>query len=93
MSTRIFAGLSAFFANREGNHNWLENAKRPMISLIETTRKGKKKYNDLFVTNDKAVKVSTSDKPRTVKVPANSTVIVFPNDLAVPLFSILHKDD
>jgi len=93
MANKIYAGVSAFFANRTGMHNWLDNHARPLLSVCRTHPDGKKNYFDMFVSRDEKVSVTTDTKARTIKVPANSTAIVFPNDLARPLFSILDKPD
>jgi hypothetical protein len=46
----IYAGLSCFFANRQGNHNYLDNTKRPILSVCYTAPNGTKTYpGDLFV--------------------------------------------
>ena len=86
---KIYPGISAFFANRDGNHSWLSNHARPFLSLTFTDNAGKRTYDDLFVTDK--VSVTSSDKAQTVKVPANFTVIAIPNNLNRPLFNIAHK--
>ena len=92
MANKIYPGISAFFANRtqpNDNHNWLVNHARPFLSLTFTDNAGKRTYDDLFLTDKVAVKSST--KTFTIKAPANSTVIVIPNNLNRPLFNIAHK--
>jgi len=78
----VYAGTSAFFANRTGNHNWLDNQKRPMLSLIHTAPDGTKSYSDLFI-NDRAVDV---------KITKNGKItLTFPTDISQPLFRVLNK--
>lgn len=79
--SKIYPGTSAFFANRAGNHNWLDNQSRPFISLITTKKNGKKKYDDLFLSD--AVSVKTT---------AKTVTLTFPVDVAKPLFRVMHKD-
>jgi hypothetical protein len=80
--SQVYAGTSAFFANRSGNHNWLDNQKRPFISLITTAPDGSKSYQDLFI-NDRAVDV---------KVAKNGKITLsFPTDISQPLFRVLDK--
>ena len=78
----VYAGTSAFFANRTGNHNWLDNPKRPFISLIVTAPDGTKSYQDLFV-NDRAVDVKVTK--------SGKVTLTFPTDVSQPLFRVLHK--
>jgi len=81
--SKIYAGVSAFFANRTGNHNWLDNNARPMLSLITTSPDGTKHYNDLFINSrEQSIKVS---------VKAKRVTISFPTNLAKPLFNVLTK--
>jgi hypothetical protein len=80
---KIYPGTSAFFANREGNHNYLANTSRPFLSVSKTSKKGKKTYNDLFINKDVAVTISKDKKTITLK---------FPADINKPLFSVLDKD-
>lgn len=83
---KVYAGVSAFFANRtkpNRNHNWLDNVKRPFISLVKTARDGTKSYNDLFLNTD-AVEVSQTK---------THVVIKIPKDINKPLFRILDKDE
>ena len=82
MGSKVYAGTSAFFANRDGNHNWLDNVARPFLSLIRTKASGKKVYADLFI-NSKDVTVTKSAKYITIKIPV---------DIARPVFSVLDKD-
>lgn len=78
----IYAGTSAFFANRTGNHNWLDNQKRPFLSLITTAADGNKSYSDLFL-NDRAVDV---------KIAKNGKVtLTFDAKVSQPLFRVLNK--
>lgn len=79
--SKIYAGTSAFFANRPGNHNWLDNHARPFISLITTKKSGKKRYDDLFLTD-----------VVTVKETAKTVTLTFPKDASKPLFRVAHKD-
>ena len=85
MSNKVYAGVSAFFANRAGNHNWLDNVKRPFLSIITTAQDGSKRYNDLFINqNEEDIKVS---------VRKDRVHISFPKDLAKPLFNVLEKSN
>jgi len=81
--SKIYSGTSAFFANREGKHNWLDNNKRPFISLITTSKKGKKSYDDLFLNPD-AVEVN---------IKSGKITLTFDATVSKPLFRILNKDD
>ncbi len=78
---KVYPGVSAFFANRDGNHNYLDNINRPFLSVTTTNKKGKRKYNDLFLNSD--VKVTITAKEVTLK---------FARDIGKPLFSVLDKD-
>jgi len=80
-SDKIYPGVSAFFANREGNHNYLKNTARPFLSVTTTNKKGKRKYNDLFINAD--AKVTVGKEFITIK---------FPVGINKPLFSVLDKD-
>jgi len=82
-TNRIYAGISAFFANRSGNHYWLDNNARPFLSLIRTKKTGKKVYTDLFLDTN-TVKVTVSAK--------GEVTLKFPADVAKPIFSVLEKD-
>ena len=89
MATKIYPGVSAFFANRAGNHSWLANHARPFLSVTYTAKSGKRSFDDLFLNGD--INVTSSDKAQTVKAPANCTVLIIPNNLNRPLFNIAHK--
>lgn len=78
---KIYPGQSAFFANRKGNHNWLDNNARPFLSVTTTNKKGKRKFNDLFINKD-----------ATVKVTDTKVTITFDAAIGKPLFSVLDKD-
>ena len=78
--SKVYAGVSAFFANRAGNHNWLDNNARPFISLITTNQDGSKSYSDLFLNKHESIKVKATTK---------QVVITFPADLNQPLFRVL----
>ena len=82
--SKVYAGVSAFFANRVGNHNWLDNNARPFISLITTAPDNSKSYIDLFL-----------NKHDTIKVKATKTqvVLTFPADLNQPLFRVLSGNE
>ena len=80
----IYAGTSAFFANRTGPHNWLDNTKRPFLSLITTTKDGTKSYTDLFINNDKSVSVNVNK---------DEVTITFPVDTNQPIFRMLAKQE
>ena len=82
MATQIYAGVSAFFANRKGNHNWLDNNARPFISLITTAQDGSKSYDDLFVNNTVV----------TVKATSKTVTLTFPVNANQPIFRVMHKD-
>ncbi len=81
MSSKIYAGTSAFFANLTGMHNWIDNVARPFLSVTRTKSSGKKVYSDLFI-NSKDVKVTVSKGVVTIK---------FPVDIKRPIFSIQDK--
>lgn len=90
--SKIYAGLSAFFANRPGNHNWLDNFARPFLSLIRTKPSGKKRYDDLFLNKNAFALVDvTGQRAKKVEVPANHVVLVFAVDVNKPLFNIIEK--
>ncbi len=81
----IYAGTSAFFANRttpNDNHSWLVNNNRPFLSLITTAPDGTKSYSDLFLSKDRSIDV---------KVENNTVTMTFPADTNQPLFRILSK--
>jgi hypothetical protein len=80
--SKIYTGTSAFFANRDGNHNWLDNTNRPMISLCRTDAKGKRSYQDLFLNKTAAA----------VKVNKDTVTITFRKNVSAPLFRILDKE-
>jgi len=82
MATKVYAGSSAFFANRSGNHNWLDNNSRPFLSVIHTHKDGTRSYQDLFI-NGQAVEV---------KCTKGKVVLSFPIDVSKPLFRVLAKD-
>ena len=53
---KIYPGVSAFFANRtkpNDKHDWRQNHKRPVITLVHTNPTGKRSYVDLFQNDDK----------------------------------------
>ena len=81
--SKIYPGTSAFFANRQGTHNWLDNHERPFLSVITTNKKGRKKYDDLFLNKDKSITVQVTDD--------GNVVISFPKDTKQPLFRVLHR--
>ena len=83
MSAKIYPGTSAFFANRSGNHNWLQNDKRPFLSLHTTLPDGQKAYQDLFL--------NTYAPGLNVKVTKDKVTISFPTDIKHPLFKMLVK--
>lgn len=89
--SKIYAGVSAFFANRPGNHNWLDNHARPFISFVHTKASGKKRYEDLFLNADKSIKVMVTDSEQKIAVPAGYVVTMFPADTKQPLYRVLHK--
>ena len=82
MAKKIFAGVSAFFANRPGNHSWLENDKRPIINVVTTDRDGNRTYDDLFL-NTEVCKVT---------VRGNRVTIGFDKAVNKPLFRVLERD-
>ena len=80
----IYAGTSAFFANRtkpNDNHSWLVNNNRPFISLVTTAPDGTRSYDDLFLNKSVEVKVSKAGK----------VTITFPADTNQPLFRKITK--
>ena len=80
----IYAGTSAFFANRTGKHNWLDNNARPFLSVITTTPTGQKSYCDLFLNKDKSIEVKSMK---------GKIVISFPADTNQPIFRVLTKGE
>lgn len=80
----IYAGTSAFFANRAGKHNWLDNNARPFLSVITTSPTGTKQYCDLFLNKDKSIEV---------KMVKGKVTITFPADTNQPIFRVLTKGD
>ncbi len=82
MTDKIYPGTSAFFANRSGNHNWLENNNRPFLSLVRTDKEAKKQYMDLFL-NTQAV---------AVKVNKDTIVLTIRKSISTPMFRILDKE-
>jgi hypothetical protein len=82
MATRIYAGTSAFFANRPGKHCFLDNVARPFLSVTHTDDAGKRTYENLFISKDATVKHVKK---------TNMVTITFPADTNRPLFSILTK--
>lgn len=80
----IYAGTSAFFANRSGKHDWRDNHKRPFLSVINTAPDGTKNYTDLFLNMDPSIEV---------KATKTKVTITFPADTNQPLFRVLAKGD
>ena len=84
MSTRIYPGTSAFFANRtkpNDNHSWLVNNARPILTLTHTGPDGRKSFTDLFLNKNVAA----------AEVTGKNVVITFPVDAAQPIFRILDQ--
>jgi DNA-binding beta-propeller fold protein YncE len=79
----VYAGTSAFFANRKGNHNWLDNNNRPFLSLITTAPDGSRSYNDLFLNKSVQAKVTKTGK----------VTITFDADTNQPLFRVITKGE
>ncbi len=80
--TKVYAGTSAFFANRKGNHDWLANNNRPFLSLVRTDKEDKRAYMDLFL-NTQAV---------SVKVNKDTIVLTIRKTVSAPMFRILDKE-
>ena len=78
---KVYAGTSAFFKNRAGNHNWLDNNARPMLNVVTTLPTGHRTYTDLFINNNAV----------DVKVTKTHVTLKFPIDCAVPLFRVLDR--
>jgi len=79
--SKIYAGTSAFFANHQGNHDWLENNNRPFLSVVHTNKKDKKSFVDLFL-NKQAVAIKENKETIT---------LTFRKSVNAPLFRILDK--
>ena len=75
--SKIYPGTSAFFANRTGKHNWLDNNARPFLSVITTRPDGKREYTDLFLNKDKSIEVKSDDNTITISFPANTNQPIF----------------
>lgn len=82
MSNGIFPGISVFIADRPGNHCYLDNNKRPPLSVTLTDESGIRKYDNLFCNS--SVKVTVNKKAKTI-------TFVCPLHATQPAFSILHK--
>lgn len=69
----VYAGTSIFFANRPGNHNYLDNNQRPVVTSTTTHQDGTKTYQDLFLGKDVAVKETKTHIsftiPKNIKTP------------------------
>lgn len=79
---KVYPGTSAFFANRAGNHDWLTNNNRPILSLVTTAANGDKTYDDLFLNKYEAIKLTAR---------GDRITISFPKDIKQPLFRVLHS--
>jgi len=62
-----YPGLSLFPSFRAGNFNWLDNHDRPFFNLSWTTKKGKIRYQDVFlnIANKDGVKNPSLDVSET----------------------------
>ena len=73
--------VAVWFNNKTGNHNFLDNHKRPVCNLAVKT------------DNDNAYASLFSSKQVQVKVGKTHTTIRIPNDLKQPIFRTPMKKD
>lgn len=65
-------GMTIFPAFRPGNHNWLENNKRPFFNVVDN-RGDTTQYADLFL-NDRDIEVKETKTHVTIKIPKKTGI-------------------